>query len=201
MPRTAVLPKLQATEITTTGDVRDGGDGGTSSSNAAMAACTTFFRAFGLTTSTASDSRGGQSQVGGAFAAGRKVLLKPSRGAQGKGISLHADLGSLAAAVGRPASVEGVCAPDGSSVEEQREDLAMIGGEGARGGWVVQEYIEPLLVNKVKFDLRMYVLVASTKPLVLFWREGYARKAMQGTSRRHDHRSRTRALSAGVHGN
>ena len=64
-------------------------------------------------------------------------MLKPARGAQGKGISLHADLASLAAAAGRSPTLGGMCA-------EQADP--------AQSSWVVQEYIEPLLVNAVKFD-------------------------------------------------
>ena len=82
------------------------------------------------------------------------------------------------------------------------------------GLYVVQSYIEPLLLHGRKFDIRMYaytldfrwilsfsesswahasdvmrrclllfgcryVLVASTEPVVLFWREGYIRRALQ----------------------
>ena len=38
---------------------------------------------------------------------------------------------------------------------------------------------EPLLLHGRKFDIRLYVLVASTSPTVLFWREGYIRRALQ----------------------
>lgn len=46
--------------------------------------------------------------------------------------------------------------------------------------FVIQEYIErPLLLHGRKFDVRMYMLLASTKPFMLLYRPGYIRAALQ----------------------
>ena len=45
--------------------------------------------------------------------------------------------------------------------------------------FVVQEYImRPLLLHGRKFDVRMYMLLGSTKPTVLFYRPGYIRASL-----------------------
>lgn len=48
---------------------------------------------------------------------------------------------------------------------------------GASRGYVVQEYIDkPLIIDNKKFDLRVYVLISSVKPLIAFInKEGLAR--------------------------
>ncbi|KAL4441343.1 hypothetical protein ABPG74_013638 [Tetrahymena malaccensis] len=48
---------------------------------------------------------------------------------------------------------------------------------------IIQKYIkEPLLLNKRKFDIRCYGLIASTKPLLLLFNKGYARVCLQDYS-------------------
>lgn len=76
----------------------------------------------------------------------RTFIIKPDRGAQGKGIFLIQD-------------------PDIVSNN-------FIEGNGA----VAQQYIKPYLIDGLKFDLRIYVLVTSVDPLrVYIHKEGMAR--------------------------
>ena len=44
--------------------------------------------------------------------------------------------------------------------------------------FVVQRYLDPLLLRNRKFDVRVYLLVASQRPMVAFWRGGYCRRAL-----------------------
>lgn len=45
---------------------------------------------------------------------------------------------------------------------------------------LIQKYIEnPLLVDKRKFDIRCFVLVASTSPFLVFYADGYARLSLK----------------------
>lgn len=76
----------------------------------------------------------------------RTFIVKPDRGAQGKGIFLIQD-------------------PDIVS-------NSFVDGNGA----VAQQYIKPFLIDRLKFDLRIYVLVTSVDPLrVYIHKEGMAR--------------------------
>ncbi|CAF0708512.1 unnamed protein product [Brachionus calyciflorus] len=46
-------------------------------------------------------------------------------------------------------------------------------------GRIIQKYIRnPLLINKRKFDIRCYMLVSNTKPLMVFYHQGYLRLSM-----------------------
>ncbi len=41
---------------------------------------------------------------------------------------------------------------------------------------IIQKYIEnPLLLNKKKFDIRCFVLLAKVSPLVVLYQDGYLR--------------------------
>lgn len=49
-----------------------------------------------------------------------------------------------------------------------------------RSDMVVQEYVrDPMLLERRKFDIRCYLLVASTQPMLVFFYPGYVRRTMQ----------------------
>ena len=67
-------------------------------------------------------------------------IVKPDGGSQGGGIYLICDPG----------------------------DLKLVAGPKAKQA-VVQEYIQkPLLIDKLKFDIRLYVLIKSLEPLEIY---------------------------------
>ena len=88
-------------------------------------------------------------------------LLKPETGSQGHGITFH----SNPAAVMRKVPQFFPC----------RENVSI----NAVDRFLVQEYIaRPLLVKKAKFDMRVYLLIASSDPWIVFYREGYLRRSL-----------------------
>lgn len=96
-------------------------------------------------------------------------IFKPSTGSQGAGISLAQRLQDVEAIV-RRATELGSGGPTG---------LGPGGGSSSSGGMsmTVQEYIgAPLLLNGLKFDFRIYVLLESLEPLRFhLYRDGLAR--------------------------
>jgi hypothetical protein len=87
-------------------------------------------------------------------------LLKPETGSQGQGITFHSEVASVMAKVPK-------FFPCNKSEWKATER------------YLVQEYLErPLLLNKSKFDVRVNMLIASSSPCLVFYYEGYLRRAL-----------------------
>ena len=89
------------------------------------------------------------------------MIVKPSESCQGKGIFFINDVEKLRDQLGL----------DHLNRSKNNQQL----------NYVVQRYVpNPYLLDGLKFDLRLYVLVTSCHPLTIFWhKEGIARFATQ----------------------
>ena len=85
------------------------------------------------------------------------MIVKPSESCQGKGIFMIHDIDRI---------------KDHINFSDKAK---MLNGQG----YVVQRYIaNPYLLDGLKFDLRLYVVVTSCSPLTIFWHKaGLARFA------------------------
>jgi tubulin polyglutamylase TTLL11 len=65
------------------------------------------------------------------------------------------------------------CQGDGISLIKKLSDIPKLSNQE----WIVQPYIDkPLLLDKKKFDLRLYVLISSVSPYICYLNEeGLAR--------------------------
>jgi len=86
-------------------------------------------------------------------------ILKPSGGQHGAGMSVHQGCAQLQ-------SDHGACA---------------LGD--ARKRFFIMPYLEPALLDGHKFDVRSYILVASLQPALLFYHDGFVRRATSAYSR------------------
>ena len=87
-------------------------------------------------------------------------LLKPETGSQGQGITFHQDVTSVMRKV-----------PQFFPCQKRTWSSTQ--------RYLVQEYLEkPLLLKRSKFDVRVYMLIASAQPYLVFYHEGYLRRAL-----------------------
>lgn len=60
------------------------------------------------------------------------------------------------------------CQGDGIALIKKMSEIPKIGDQE----WIVQPYIDkPLLINKKKFDFRLYVLISSLDPYICYLNE------------------------------
>jgi len=93
---------------------------------------------------------------------GKSFLIKPETGSQGKGITFHSGVTLVKKKVPKFFP----CKEDNPSMSALERVL-------------VQEYIkQPLLLEKTKFDVRVYMLIASSDPWMVFYHQGYLRRSL-----------------------
>lgn len=107
-------------------------------------------------------------------------VLKPSHGYGGEGITIHTNLTLLYKKFA-------TCQQQKQQQKQQKNIKASSVRE-----FVVQEYLPHLLLLEGrKFDVRAFVLIASTTPYMLFYQEGYLRVSME--------KFNLKGASSGVH--
>eukprot|EP00347_Sterkiella_histriomuscorum_P019885 403339939 len=104
-------------------------------------------------------------------------IVKPSAMSQGKGIFLSNNLQEISAVVQQSAA-----SVLGGNLGQQNSNPTSTLSNNLDSSWVVSRYISnPLLINNLKFDLRIYVLVTSFDPClkVYIYNEGLVRFATE----------------------
>ena len=119
-------------------------------------------------------------------------IMKPVLGSGGVGITLHT--GTKDFKVFREckktltitASMQQKIKEKKSEGEKHEEDLGII----TNNKYIIQEYVKfPLLIHNKKFDMRVYMLIASSVPYFVFYHKGYLRKAVLNYDSKSDSRT------------
>jgi hypothetical protein len=85
-------------------------------------------------------------------------IMKPTLGSGGVGITLHTGIKDF---------------NDLSKCKKAPKD------QPNANKFIIQEYVKfPLLIHEKKFDMRVYMLIASSNPYIIFYHKGYLRRAV-----------------------
>jgi glutathione synthase/RimK-type ligase-like ATP-grasp enzyme len=115
--------------------------------------------------------------------AGHTYILKPDDGNQGDGICIVQEMVQVEEVMREAQeAIEKMNSKSASSVKSKRRLVSKTLGKSKtemqdNGVWVLQEYIpRPLLLDGLKFDFRLYVMIAGVNPLrVYLCKQGMAR--------------------------